>query len=175
MKNETHKLLNNIVGTLVLTAASVFIAFFVIMPTYLKLKQQPKIVVVDTANKVVLTEKEEYPTLPAPPDEKKEFADAMFGRYNNEVGESNAILCIMQPKIGDTLTTSFDSYVYESKVIPYGYAVKVVKVWVKQSNKQIFAPKKVNDNLVVYSENIKLEISPIYDEDYYLTHIEDTF
>jgi hypothetical protein len=174
MKNETHKLLNNIVGALVLTAASVFIAFFVIMPTYLKLKQQPKIVVADTANKVVLTEKIDYPQLPAP-DEKTEFSDAMFGRYNNEVGESNAILCIMQPKIGDTLTTSFDSYVYESRVIPYGYAVKVVKVWVKQSNKQIFAPKKVDDNLVVYSENIKLEISPIYDEDYYITHIDDTF
>jgi hypothetical protein len=173
MKNETHKLLNNIIGIVILISASVFIAFFVIMPTYLKLNQQPKIVVVDTANKVVLTEKEEYPTLPAP-DEKKEFADAMFGRYNNEVGESNAILCIVQPKIGDTLTTSFDTYVYESKVIPYGYAVKVVKVWVKQSNKQIFAPKKVNDNLVVYSENSNQETA-LNDEDYYLTHIEDTF
>lgn len=154
MKHETHKAINNLVGVLVIIAASIFMAFFVIMPTYLRIKQlKSKQVVADTATKVFYHNESEYPVLPVP-DEKKEFADALFGKYNNDAGESTSIFCISMPKIGDSVTTSFDSYVYSSKVVPNGYSVKVVKAWVKQSNKAIFEP---------YSEPISfVSKEPVY-------------
>lgn len=132
--------MNNLVGAIILIAASIFTVFYVIMPTYLRIKQlKSKQVVADTSTKVFYHNESEYPVLPVP-DEKKEFADALYGKYNNDAGESNSIFCIATPKIGDSVTTSFDTYSYSSKVVPDGYSVKVVKAWVKQSNKAIFEP-----------------------------------
>lgn len=154
MTKKTHETMNNIVGAIILIAASIFLGFYVIIPTYLRIKQiKPESKVIADTVKVVYSNQSEYPVLPAP-NEKKEFADALYGKYNNDAGESNSIFCIATPKIGDSVTTSFDTYLYSSKVVPDGYSVKVVKAWVKQSNKAIFEPNIEPISFVVSKETV---------------------